>query len=98
MLLPTFNHERVLLGTTAMWTAESNWTDRDDLPIPPTPKLVIGMRLIVRRWFDHKPIDITEQPLPDVDSLNAAIPKPWPPGLNGQEEPPVRSALCRPVL
>jgi hypothetical protein len=71
-----------------MWTAESNWTDRDDLPIPPTPKLVIGMRRIVRRWFDHKPIDITEQPLPDVDSLNAAIPKPWPPGLNGQEEPP----------
>ena len=26
--------------------------------------------------------------MPDVDALNAAIPKPWPTGLNGQEEPP----------
>ncbi len=88
--LPIFNlpTERVLLGTAAMWNAESKWTDRDGLPIPPAPKLVIGMRRIVRRWLDHKPIDITEQPLPDVDLLNAAIPKPWPPGLNGQEEPP----------
>ncbi|QHO75966.1 hypothetical protein ACH79_28495 [Bradyrhizobium sp. CCBAU 051011] len=87
---PAFNlpTERVLLGTTAMWNAESKWTDRDGLPIPPTPKLVIGMRRIVRRWLDHTPIDITEQPLPDVDTLNAAIPKPWRPGLNGQEEPP----------
>jgi hypothetical protein len=79
---------RILLGTAAMWNAESKWTDRDGLPIPPTPKLVIGMRRIVRRWLDHKPIDITEQPLPDVDALNAAIPKPWPLGLSGQEEPP----------
>ena len=46
------------------------------------------MRTILRRWLDKKPVDIVEHPLPDVDALNAAIPKPWPPGLNGQEEPP----------
>ena len=34
------------------------------------------------------PIDIIEHPLPDVDALNAAIPKPWPIGLDGQEKPP----------
>ena len=68
--------------------AEAKWIDRDGLPIPPTPKLVLGMRTILRRWLDKKPIDIIEHPLPDVDELNAAIPKPWPTGLNGQEEPP----------
>ena len=66
----------------------SQWRDRDGLPIPPAPKLVLGMRTILRRWVDKKPIDIAEHPLPDVDALNAAIPKPWPTGLNGQEEPP----------
>ena len=78
---------RVLLGTTAMWNPEAKWHDRDGLPIPATPKLVIGMRTIARRWVDKKPIDVTEHPF-DVDTLNAAIPKPWPTGLNGQEEPP----------
>jgi hypothetical protein len=80
--------DRVLLGSPAMWNAEAKWIDRDGLPIPPTPKLVLGMRTVLRRWDDKKPIDITEHPLPEVDALNAAIPKPWPHGLNGQEEPP----------
>jgi hypothetical protein len=83
--LPT---DRVLFGTAAMWTAETKWIDRDRLPIPLTPKLVLGMRTILRRWLDRKPIDITEHPLPNVDALNAAIPRPWPAGLNGREEPP----------
>ena len=46
---------RVLLGTAAMWNAEAKWHDRDGLPIPPTPKLVLGMRTILRRWVDKKP-------------------------------------------
>ena len=83
--LPT---DRILLGTTALWNAEAKWHDRDGLPIPPTPKLVIGMRTILRRWVDKEPIDIIEHPLPNVDELNASVPKPWPTGLNGQEEPP----------
>ena len=41
-----------------MWNAEAKWIDRDGLPIPPTPKLVLGMRTILRRWLDKKPIDI----------------------------------------
>jgi len=88
--LPIFNlpKDRILLGTTALWNAEAKWHDRDGLPIPPTPKLVIGMRTILRRWVDKEPIDIIEHPLPDVHELNASVPKPWPTGLNGQEEPP----------
>jgi hypothetical protein len=88
--LPTFNlpTDRVLLGTTALWNPEVKWHDRDGLPIPPGPKLVLRMFTILRRWVDKMPVDITQYPLPDVDALNATIPKPWPPGLNGQEEPP----------
>ena len=80
--------DRVLLGMPAYWSAETKWVDRDGLPIPPTPKLVLRMRTILRRWLDKKPSDIIEHPLPDVDELNASVPKPWPIGLNGQEEPP----------
>ena len=83
--LPT---DRVLIGMQANWSAETKWVDRDGLPIPPTPKLVLGMRTILRRWLDKKAIDIIEHPLPDVDELNASVQKPWPTGLNGQEEPP----------
>ena len=78
----------VLIGMQANWSAETKWVDRDGLPIPPTPKLVLGMRTILRRWLDKKAIDIIEHPLPDVDELNASVQKPWPTGLNGQEEPP----------
>src|SRR4029434_9506399 len=90
MSLPSFNlpTDRVLIGMQANWSAETKWVDRDGLPIPSTPKLVLGMRTILRRWLDKKPIDIIEHPLPDVDELNASVPKPWPTGLNGQEEPP----------
>ena len=48
------------------------------LAITPTPKL--GNRIILRRWNNKKPTDIVEHPLP--------VPKPWPRGLNGEEEPP----------
>ena len=87
---PIFNlpNDRVLLGTSAIWNAESKWIDRDGLPIPPTPKLVLGTRTIMRRWEGKKAFDILEHPLPDVAELNASVPKPWPRGLNGQEEPP----------
>jgi hypothetical protein len=90
MSLPSFNlpTDRVLIGMQANWSAETKWVDRDGLPIPSTPKLVLGMRTIPRRWLDKKPIDVIEHPLPDVDELNASVPKPWPAGLNGQEEPP----------
>jgi hypothetical protein len=80
--------DRVLLGTTALWDAEAKWHDRDGLPIPPTPKLVLRTFTILRRWLDNEHIDITEYPLPDVGELNATIKKPWRTGLNGQEEPP----------
>ncbi len=66
MTLPTtFNLpiDRVLIGSPAKWNAEAKWVDRDGLPIPSTPKLVLGMRKIVRRWLDKKPIDIVEHPL-----------------------------------
>ena len=79
---------RVLLRTAAMWNPEAKWHDRDGLPIPATPKLVLGTRTILRRWEDTQAIDIVEHPLPDAAALNAKIPKPWPTGLAGQETPP----------
>ena len=82
--LPT---DRVLIGVPANWNAETKWVDRDTLPIPSTEQeLVFGMRKVIRGWFDKRPVDILEHL--DVDKENAKIPRPWPAGLNGQEEPP----------
>jgi len=80
--------DRILVGMQANWSAETKWVDRDGLPIPQTPKLVLGMRTFLRRWLEKKPLDIIEHPLPNIDELNASVPKPWPIGLSGQEEPP----------
>ena len=75
--------DRVTRGTIARWSANGGWVDRDGLPLP-TPMLVIGYTTVLRRWKDKRPEYITEQPLPNPDELNAAIPvAEWEIGLDG---------------
>jgi hypothetical protein len=51
--------------------------------------LVAGVHDCLQHWQDGEPIEtITTQPLPDVNDLNAAIPKDeWEEGLNGPRPP-----------
>jgi hypothetical protein len=67
------------------------WTATDGTPIHEIDRfLVAGTGHALQRWVDGVPEVIAEKPLPDVDELNAAIPKTeWPIGkFSGQPEPP----------
>ena len=80
--------DRVMRGTIARWASSTGWVDRDGLPLPET-MLVIGYITVLRRWKDKRPEYITEQPLPDPDVLNAAIPiSEWEIGLDGKPTKP----------
>jgi hypothetical protein len=82
------SNDRVTRGTVAQWDETKNWHDRDGLPLP-DPMLVVGYITILRRWKDKRPEDITEQPLPDPEQLNNAIPvTEWTKGLDGTPEKP----------
>ena len=92
---------RSLPGNNGKWDSENGWTDRDGVPLPATPMLVVYMCTMVRRWLNHRPVDYTKHPLPNVDELNATIPRPWPLGLDGKEEPPFALhwgiSVCDPI-
>jgi hypothetical protein len=80
--------DRVMRGTIARWSASTSWVDRDGLPLPSTV-LVIGLTTVLRRWEDKRPEYITEQPLPDPEQLNKAIPiTEWENGLDGKPRAP----------
>src|SRR6516165_3661126 len=80
--------DRVMRGTIARWSANGGWVDRDGLPLPEIV-LVIGYFTVLRRWKDKRPEYITEQPLPDSDELNKAIPvAEWDIGLDGKPRKP----------
>jgi hypothetical protein len=74
---------------------DGHWSvPRDGLAIPPgTQLLVLATTSVVQRWQDQQPIETilkkSGEPLPDVDELNAQIPKDeWEEGLDGQPRPP----------
>ena len=80
--------DRVMRGTIARWASSTGWVDRDGLPLPET-MLVIGYVTVLRRWKEKRPEYITEQPLPEPDELNAAIPiSEWDVGLDGKPRRP----------
>jgi hypothetical protein len=65
------------------------------VPSDPKRRLVaVSTESFVRRWKDKRVIDtITEKPLPDLDQLNAAVPKSeWEIGLDGNPRKPYERA------
>jgi hypothetical protein len=67
------------------------WATKDGTPLHENDQfLVVGTRHDVQRFIDGLPEVISERPLPDVDELNAAVPKEeWPIGkFSGQPEAP----------
>jgi hypothetical protein len=81
--------EPVLKGILVLWDAEAGWHDRDGQPVP-SPLLVLHTDTCVRRWQNHELVDeIVEKPLPDVKTLNEAIPvEEWEIGMDGKPRPP----------
>jgi len=75
-------------GVQARWNENTNWVDRDGLPIR-SPVLIIGQAIALRRWKDNQPETITVHPLPDPAKLNSAIPMTeWQTGPDGNPRPP----------
>jgi hypothetical protein len=85
----TIINNRLIKGQIIRWSESHGWVDRDGLR-PPEILLVIAVTEAVQKWQDKRPIEtITVKPLPDVEQLNAGIPKSeWEPGLNGQPKAP----------
>jgi hypothetical protein len=86
------NAPRLIVGVLIRCT-DGVWCDGDGLE-PPESLLVIGMAKALQRWSEQIPIDTIieipgDDPLPDVDELNAKIPMhEWENGLDGEPRPP----------
>jgi hypothetical protein len=75
-------------GTFLKWNDSTNWTTRDGMA-PPQPLLVIAVKELLQRWLAGQAENIVDQPLPDPDELNAAIPRSeWETGIDGVPRPP----------
>jgi len=81
-----------LLQSTKAKCVDGNWS-AEGLPLPDA-LLVVGFTRGLQCWKDGElldELDERDEPLPDVDELNAKIPQEeWATGLNGQPEPPWR--------
>jgi hypothetical protein len=82
---------RLIQGVIAK-CVDGRWADSDGLPLP-AELLVVGTTRALQCWKDQYPVDtIIEQPdepLPDVDELNAQIPeREWGLGLDNKPRPP----------
>jgi hypothetical protein len=80
---------RLIKGPILRWNETNGWLDRDGLR-PPEPLLVLACTEALQCWKNKKPIEtITTKPLPELETLNAAVPKAeWELGLNNQPRPP----------
>jgi hypothetical protein len=55
----------------------------------PKPQIAERSFTLIQRWEGGELLEeIKDLPLPNVKLLNAAVPRPWPLGLSGTEEPP----------
>jgi hypothetical protein len=83
--------ERLIRGAL-LRAVDGVWSTRDDTDVPPG-LIALATVEAVQRWEDQKPVEtIIKRPgqvLPDVDELNAKIPKKrWETGLDGNPRPP----------
>ena len=82
--------QRLLRGTLLKWNEVDGYLDRDGVPPVEGPYLLWAMEKGYQRWKNQTVVDeIIDKPLPDLEQLNAAIPKSeWETGLDGQPRPP----------
>ena len=95
--LPTISEDRIIHGEI-LRCVDGHWSLRDGTAInPDTLLLAIGTTEALQHWDGQIPVeDIRKRPgeaLPDVDELNAQIPRSeWKEGLDGQPRPPWQHA------
>ena len=95
--LPTISEDRIIHGEI-LRCVDGHWSLRDGTAInPDTLLLAIGTTEALQHWDGQIPLeDIRKRPgeaLPDVDELNAQIPRSeWKEGLDGQPRPPWQHA------
>src|SRR5215813_3217270 len=83
---------QVTHGVIARWSENTGWTTREGQPLP-SPMLLLGFGIVLRRWKDKRPYYNTDSPLPDPETLNNAIPvEEWELDLAGHPTPPWK--LC----
>jgi hypothetical protein len=81
---------RLLRGMLLKWDEKAGYHDRDGVRPALGPYYVIGMAQGLQRWKNQTVVEEKlDEPLPDLDELNAAIPRSeWEPGLDGQPREP----------
>jgi hypothetical protein len=89
--LPSRDTPRIIKGVILKFV-DGRWNDGDDCA-PPDELMVMGITRALQCWRDKTPVDTLVErpgePLPDVNELNAQIPKKeWDLGLDGQPRPP----------
>jgi hypothetical protein len=88
----TDNNVRIIQGDFIK-CVDGAWSNRDGLPAPEEPLLVLSTLIVAQHWSNQKPIETLvkskRKPLPNVDELNALIPRDvWEVGLDGEPKPP----------
>jgi hypothetical protein len=87
--------QRLLRGVLLKWNEVDGYLDRDGVQPLEGPYLLWALEEGYQRWKDRTSDDIIDKPLPDLEQLNAAIPKSeWEPGLDGHPRPPYSHQYC----
>ena len=87
------DEQRIIQGSIIR-CVDGHWSDSDGVAFPPETKLLaLATAMALQHWKDKLPIETIikkpGQPLPDLDELNAKIPKKqWEPGLDSKPRPP----------
>ena len=88
------NDSRIIKGPIDRCT-DGDWSE-GGTPLPPgTKRIALAVAEAVQRWEGQKSVEtITDKPLPDIKTLNDAIPEDeWEEGLNGRRAPWTHSLI-----
>jgi hypothetical protein len=92
MNLPTIDTNERLIHGSLLKCVDGRWSTQDDPDMTGTQLLALTTAKAIQRWQLKEPVDTvvdTGTGLPDIDELNAKIPRAeWEAGLDGQPRPP----------
>ena len=90
--LPAIDTSERLIHGSLLKCVDGRWSTQDDPDMTGTQLLALTTAKAIQRWQLKEPVDTvvdTGAGLPDIDELNAKIPRTeWELGLDGQPRPP----------
>ena len=90
--LPAIDTSERLIHGSLLKCVDGRWSTQDAPDLTGTRLLALTTTRAIQRWQLKEPVDTVVDSgagLPDVDELNAKIPRAeWEPGLDGQPRPP----------